>query len=165
MTRIATTPPVPDPGPRRGESAPPRRPPGAEPVQPRHLEFRLCGGPWEPAWQLRWRSGKLEYQAFLDDPEESEQERTTVLFAPSPRQWREFWESVEALGVWRWAPEFERAVPRRGTTWELDLRRGEREVRSRGRDAWPGAPASEPSPEFRRFLAALAALIDGRAIG
>ena len=87
------------------------------------------------------------------------------MFSPSARQWREFWESIEALGVWRWAPGFESAGPRRGAVWELDLRHGEREVRSSGRDAWPGAPTAEPSPEFRRFLAALASLIDGRTIG
>jgi hypothetical protein len=164
MTRIAISPPA-NAAPETNREAAILKESPAEALLPGLLEFRLGGGPGESSWRLRWRAGSLEYEAAHGAAGDADEERTTQLFAPSSGQWREFWRAVEELGVWRWAPDHESATRRGGGNWQLELRHGEREVRSRGRGAWPGAPSPEPSPVFRRFLAELTKLIDGRAIG
>jgi len=145
---------------------PPQPPRAAEPVslRPARLEFQISGSPFAPAYRLSWRAGKLLYEAVVADPGPDEgAERTWELFVPSAAQWQAFWDAVDGIGVWDWAPESV-AEHGDGTTWRLELHRGPRGVTCSGHGAYPGPGEGTASPAFRDFLAALGLLIEGRRL-
>lgn len=139
--------------------------PGAAPdvTRPVRLEFRLEGTQLDPAWQLRWSAGRLEFQAAVPGGEGGDDEHTVALFEPSREQWEEFWRVVDELDVWTWSSEY--AAPAQVPAWSLELARPDRRVRSAGHGAFPRTGAPTPSGEFRVLLEALRGLVDGRRIG
>lgn len=140
-------------------------PAGVEPceLRPGRLSFRLEGAPREPAWQLRWSAGKLEFQVLPPETDEDDEERTVALFSPSQEQWAEFWHAVDELDVWTWSGEY--GSPSGVPAWSLEFGRGDRRVRSAGHGAFPRTGSPAPTPEFRVLIEALRVLVDGRPIG
>ena len=82
-------------------------------------------------------------------------------YAPGAEaQWRQFWEEVDRIGVWQWSPRYWSDDALDGTQWSLELRYGEREVKSEGSNLYPSSTGTEysagsPLADFLRALAKL----------
>jgi hypothetical protein len=76
-----------------------------------------------------------------------------VELQPSEATWREFWRGLDQLGVWNWEAYYEPEYPTcGGTQWGVWIERGDRLLKSSGRDAWP--------PRFSDFLSAVRELME-----
>lgn len=76
---------------------------------------------------------------------------------------------MDALGVWTWEREYVTHGVEDGTSWSLELGRGERRVESGGSNAYPHAAhgrrpmdSTSETPTWKRFCAAVRDLLDGR---
>ncbi len=74
---------------------------------------------------------------------------------PDATTWRAFWSTVDALGVWGWAPEYGTGV-KDGAPWQLQLAHAGRTLLVRGNGAEEYAP-----PGFRRLCLAFDDLANG----
>jgi len=123
------------------------------------------GGYGGPSYMLRGAGRKLRYEAT----DSMMWETRVETIAPSHAQWQAFWESLDEIGVWRWRPHYPNPGVLDGTSWSVDIAVGDKAVRSHGSNGYPTADGTlarepTPTPEFRRFLAAVRALIGGRAL-
>ena len=120
----------------------------------------FIGGYTGPSYSVTWDDGRLEYRTadygFMEVP-------APTIEQPTPKRWQAFWRKLEALGVWDWPEECEadmRATD--GTSWSIHLEYSGRVLRSGGSNAYPGTRDLEPSPEFRKYLAAVRSLLGGK---
>ena len=136
----------------------PGRVAGTASSEPDELSFWI-GGHWDPSYRVVWKQPALIYSAgkgpYKISPE--------LPFTPTAEQWRNFWRTLERIGVWTWGPDYYQPVLD-GTSWELKLRRGDRSLSSSGSNAYPGSDTSDPSREFEAFLRALSRLVGRRRI-
>jgi hypothetical protein len=114
------------------------------------------------AW---WDGECLIYESFTSGYRGWEQ----CAVAPSRAQWRRFWESMDAIGVWRWSERYEpgerfesRMVVRAGVHWSLTLAHAGRDASSSGDGAGPTAIDLDEDTTFARFLEAVSRLLGGR---
>lgn len=118
---------------------------------PQHLDFDIggFGGSWH---KVQWQGGTLIYQT--GDFGSAEGETTQVV--PSEEQWQGFWAEVEKAGAWSWRPDYTRPVLD-GTSWSLELRHGDKRIKSGGSNGYPGSDDEgyEPGSAFDIFLQAL----------
>jgi len=78
---------------------------------------------------------------------------------PDREQWAVFRSQLDVLIIWDWQPEYSAAHGCCGVTyWHIVLDWDENHLASRGANAFPGGAGPSPSPEFSRFLDALAEL-------
>ena len=119
------------------------------------LRFEL-GGFEAEGIELRLSRGRLLYSKttgpFQAQPPQPIQ--------PTEDQWHQFWEEVDRIGVWAWLPEYFNPNVLDGTQWWLELRHGERKVKSEGSNLYPGSTDMDYTPDsaFAQFLRALAHL-------
>ena len=99
-------------------------------------------------------------QAFLLDPE-------ALAAGGTPLQWSEFWQAVERIGVWAWLADYSTPDVMDGTTWTLHLQQGERRLKTRGENGYPGGDGSEYSAtsDFAQLLRELELLSGIGGIG
>ena len=117
-------------------------------------------GAFGPGYLVKLRVRRLFYcNCFPDQVIVDEEEVETT-----PERWNDFWEAVDRVGVWNWAPSYENADIRDGSWWTLKLRHGSRTVSSHGLNAYPGSegPGYAPDCSYALFLAALGHLVGPR---
>ena len=75
---------------------------------------------------------------------------------PFQDQWQAFWMEVEKANVWCWRRDYTRPVLD-GTSWSLELVHGEKRIKSRGSNGYPGSnnEGYEAGSAFDIFLQAL----------
>jgi len=81
--------------------------------------------------------------------------------APTPEQWREFWQEVDRLKVWEWEHEYYAPVID-GVGWNVHIVHGEHEVHSHGSNAFPDSHGIARPGSFKRFLKAVSRLLGRR---
>jgi len=94
---------------------------------------------------------------------------------PSADQWRAFWQEAEAVDLWSWRRCYRPrpdVVICDGDSWEIAIRGWDgRIILSSGENAYPadadpGETSTMEHPErFKRFTAAIRALVGGRRFG
>ena len=73
---------------------------------------------------------------------------------PSNKDWEEFWDEVDILGVWNWKKEYNNEDVLDGTQWELRIKRKGRRLRViSGSNSYP-----KPQGTFKNFISALGKL-------
>jgi len=86
---------------------------------------------------------------------------------PTGRQWAAFRNALDEIGVWQWQKRYENPGVCDGTQWTFEVAYGNRYLTASGDNNYPG-PEGEPNnhpemtPQFRRLLSAVRALIGGR---
>ena len=109
------------------------------------------GGGYE---RIIWQNNKLHHQLFNHAyPEDIEVMPDEVLIetAPLPKEWEEFWKTIDELKIWNWDKEYFNKHIMDGTQWELKIKRqGRRRRRIFGSNAYP-----EPNGTFTNFIKAL----------
>jgi hypothetical protein len=69
--------------------------------------------------------------------------------SPTREAWQRFWERIDSLGVWQWKPDYSnrKRAGTDGESWDLTLRAGAKQLKSKGYNAVPDAYG-----EFRRAV-------------
>jgi len=97
--------------------------------------------------KIIWKNDRLYHfyeRSFVD-------EDFTV---PSNKDWDEFWDEVDILGVWNWKKEYNNEDVLDGTQWELRIKRKGRRLRViSGSNSYP-----KPQGTFKNFISALGKL-------
>ena len=126
------------------------------PVKPR-TQLRFGLGAFEAdGFKVRLSRGRLPYSTTTglipsQSPETSR---------PSEEQRHQFWQEVDRVGVWAWLPGYVNPNVLDGTQWRLELRHGERKVKSEGSNLYPGSAGIDYTADspFAQLLCALAHL-------
>lgn len=114
------------------------------------------------SYNLDWKDGSLEYRAYNEHFDPTRMER----IEPSLESWGKFWQGLEAADIWNWQPRYLNPAEADGIQWQINMRLGDRAIRSYGDNAFPGGVAapegvSAPSPQFEIFHQALKHLSGG----
>jgi hypothetical protein len=129
------------------------------------VEFEVYVGNFAGAsYGVWWDGEQLVYESF--DP--GYQDRQQSRMAPSPAQWRRFWQTMDRIGIWTWKQHYEpgeRYEPvdeiRDGTHWSITLAWHGRRIVSSGDGAGPDDVDLDESLGFGRFCEAVSRLTGG----
>jgi hypothetical protein len=125
---------------------------------PRQLEFVIGGFGLDSRhvllredtvvyWRVSWATGLAD----------------SVRAVPTEDQWRDFWASVDEIGVDQWERRYVYSNVVDGTGWGLLLQTEDREIVSTGSNSFPGRLGreheNEVTPEFLAFLDTLGDLV------
>jgi hypothetical protein len=77
--------------------------------------------------------------------------------SPSNAQWQRFWNTVERIGVWKWADSFQGEDSE--DHWSLQLAHGDRSLSTGGRSAFPPLAVSSPTQQFLTLCGAISQLV------
>jgi len=125
--------------------------PHAHPT-PERFELSLRKG--NEQQRVRWDGQRLRFDCIRASGSDS------AAFRPSLREWERFWQTVDRLGVWRWADGFESGRHANEPTWSLDLARPDQRLQTAGFNAYPPlAEGPEVTPVFASFCAAVSRLV------
>ncbi len=110
--------------------------------------------------RLEGLSGRYSFrEAFLEWREAGEgfEEKDRKTVTPSPEDWLQFWEELEATGAWNWKKSYEDdVIIMDGTSWGVEIKKpGRRKIDSGGSNAFPD------EEEFKGFEKALRRLLGG----
>ncbi len=92
--------------------------------------------------------GALRYRVLKN------QKETVETITPTAEQWDAFAKALDTLGVWDWKKAYE-IVSEDGTQWSAEIVEEGHKLESTGNNAYP--------PDFKKYLAAVKALLGGRA--
>jgi hypothetical protein len=123
-----------------------------EPVHPTEFFFELHPMPGLPR-NVEWMDDHLEIR--------SEGHTVDFVRSPTPQSWEEFWQDVDASGVWEWEVSYVEPGILDGLGWTLRLEKEGRQIVSQGMNAYPGIVRriGEPTKEFRQYAEAVDRLI------
>jgi hypothetical protein len=136
---------------------------GAElPPIPEHFSASI-GGFLGSSYQVELRGDTLTYTASGRGHRDSQ--RATV--TPTPAQWREFREALDALKIWQWRADYPTNGTVDGTQWALDIAYLDRTLKTHGNNCYAdstGKPSGKPEPTktFNLYLAAIKKLTGGK---
>ena len=101
-----------------------------------------------------WHDNKLHHELFSHIYPEDEVAVPDEVFketVPLPKDWEEFWKTIDGLKIWNWDKEYFNQGIMDGTQWELKIKRqGKRRRRIFGSNAYP-----KPNGTFASFIEAL----------
>jgi hypothetical protein len=148
---------------------------------PKKLHIGI-GGPFGPAFSVTFESGGLTYRR--GDYERVDRKTTVeardhagaVLVwrvwegrvIPTDEQWKEFWDTLDALRVWQWQPDYSNHDILDGTSWGIEIEYADRAVKSGGANGYPDADGKPGDKEgrktktFQAFSEAIKKLVGGR---
>ena len=134
--------------------------PEPHPRPPTRLRFDF-GGFQAEGFELRFSRGRVLYRHTVGSFPDSKPRE----LRPTEPQWSQFWQEVDRIGVWQWTREYWNHDVLDGIQWSLELRCGERRVKSEGSNCYPGStgpgyPADSPFAQFLRALAHLTGLAE-----
>lgn len=104
--------------------------------------------------QIRLSRGRLLYSKTMGPfPIEP-----PLVIQPTEDQRRQFWQEMDRLGVWSWAPEYINPNVLDGTQWSLSLSHAGRKAKCDGSNAYPGTDSID-CPDTGPFADLLRALV------
>jgi len=108
--------------------------------------------------------GLLRYRYEVDGSPGPDHGPIEIEVAVGAERWAELAADLDRIGLWSWLPTYGvRERPARGQSWCLAIVWGNRGVRARGTNAYPGSGRSpEPSGAFLDWCRAVRALVGGR---
>jgi hypothetical protein len=136
-----------------------------QPVHPSHFDVFL-GGFGEPNYRIVWDGSALWY--YTDDfAAPKEDDEPTEILIPSKSQWHNFWQEMDAVGLWTWRPSYNAPDIMDGTQWEVEIEWGTRAVSSSGSNRYPAyeeesVEAGGQTQRFERFAQAIRELLGDR---
>jgi hypothetical protein len=142
------------------------------------LPRRLCisiGGFFGPCYEVTLKKGRLIYtylssrdscsrelEPQLEMGEQPEREQ----LRPSPKQWQNFWGTLDRLNVWCWQRNYSDPAVCDGTNWSAKIVYSDRSLVSSGDNCFPGRDGGalpigvhERDKTFEKFCRAVARLI------
>ena len=134
------------------------------------LSLYIGGAIFPPNYNVTLNGDTLTYWVQSLDPATQKPLEISQTIKPSPEQWREFWKSMDEVGLWSWKPVYEDFHLMDGTHWSVQATHDGRSVRSRGRIYFPGQDTpdkpgeirNDSGPLFEKYLAAVRKLIGDR---
>ncbi len=134
------------------------------PPIPKHFSASI-GGFLGPSYQLELHGDTLTYTASKSG--QRDPQRATI--TPTPEQWRDFREALDALKVWQWRASYPSNGTMDGTQWALDVEYADHALKTSGSNCYPDATGKpNGAPEFTKtfnlYLAALKKLTGGKPI-
>jgi hypothetical protein len=132
------------------------------PPVPKHFSASI-GGFMGSSYQLELDGDTLTYTTTGRGHRDSQ--RATI--TPTPAQWREFREALDALKVWQWRADYPTNGTVDGTQWALDIEYADHSLKTRGSNCYPdstGKPNGKPesTKTFNLYLAAIKKLTGGK---
>lgn len=132
------------------------------PPIPKHFSASIRGF-LGSSYQLELHGATLTYTATGQGHRDSQ--RATV--TPTPAQWREFREALDALKIWNWRADYPTNGTVDGTQWALDIAYADHALKTHGSNCYPdstGKPNGTPEPTkaFNLYLAAIKKLTGGK---
>jgi len=121
---------------------------------PDRLVAKIGGYPG-PCFSITWDGDHLRWTAHGEGfPAEQK------VCRPRASSWERFWDLLDEVGAWGWPGDCG-ALALDGTSWSIDIVVGDRILRSRGVNAWPGPEGvqDEETAEFRRVRQGLSKLV------
>jgi hypothetical protein len=136
---------------------------------PSSLSLYIGGAIFPPNYFVTLGGDTLTYRVRSIDSETNKPVESSRTIKPSPEQWREFWRSMDDVGLWHWRPVYEDSRVADGTHWSVEAVHGGKSIRSRGRILFPGVETLEAArklpegtgPLFEKYLAAVEKLLGG----
>jgi len=89
---------------------------------------------------VKWKGDKLEVGKRVADMKgKGGFDEKVEQLKPSPEAWERFWARVDSLGIWEWKPDYSssRSSMPDGDSWNLNLKHGKKQVKSKGYNAVP----------------------------
>ena len=83
-------------------------------------------------------------------------------FVPTELDWERFWIDVRNIGVWYWKDRYENNNVLDGSFWSLDIRYGDKQLTSKGTNAYPQQGTNIPSEAFKQLLRAFGELMSDK---
>lgn len=127
-----------------------------DPIQPPEVFVLAIGGFFGKSFRVERQGGTLSYVVWSREANGWETPQTEEPLPPIEPDWPRLRDTLDEFGVWQWQPVYELEGSVDGTGWGLEIRWGERHVKSRGRNKYP--------ERFREFLAALREQLGGREL-
>lgn len=108
--------------------------------------------------------GLLRYHYEVDGDSEPGHAPIEIDIPVGAERWAELAAETDRIGVWSWHGSYGRCeTPAKGQSWCLAIVWGDRAVRARGTNAYPGSAGSrEPTDVFLDWCRAVRALVGGR---
>jgi hypothetical protein len=134
----------------------------AEPKRTWEPDAMECfiGGFFGDSFRVRFRDGKLVHTAYGPGYEP----RETVVIAPSPTRWEEFWHELDQVGVWGWELKYGEYRGDHSTVYEIKIEHAGLALRTSGADAFPPLNRRlDESDQFMRFCSAIRKLAGWRS--
>lgn len=128
----------------------------ADRIQPPEVFVFAIGGFFGKSFRVERQGDTLNYVVWGHEANEWETPPTEEPLRPIDPDWRRLSDTLDEFGVWQWQPVYELKDSVDGTGWGLEVRWGERHVKSRGRNEYP--------EQFKEFLAALREQLGGREL-
>ncbi len=134
------------------------------------LNLYIGGAIFPPNYFVTLNGETLTYRVQTYDEAAKKSVETTQIIQPTPDQWREFWKSMDEVGLWNWKPVYEDMRYADGTHWAVEAVHDGRSVKSRGRIFYPGQETplqpeesrQDAGPLFEKYIAAVRKLIGDR---
>ncbi len=130
-------------------------------TKPTQLHIAI-GGYFGPSYSLKWVRDELIYSAS----KEGYDGRITETITPTAKQWQEFIQALDTIGVWSWRESYDDPYVLDGTHWSVEIALWDREIKSSGSNSYPAtqgeAGSNGQGDEFDLFLKAVQKLIGGR---
>ena len=133
------------------------------------LRLYIGGAIFPPNYNVVLDGKTLTYWAQTLDSKTQKPVEASKTITPSPERWREFWKSMDEVGLWRWRPRYEDPRLADGTHWSVEADHAGRSVRSQGHNLYPGQETlpgpgeirADSGPLFEKYLAAVEKLLGG----
>lgn len=135
--------------------------PGSTPIEFHAVSLHVDG----PCFAIALtEDGTLRYHYEVDGDSAPGHGPIDIDVAVDDERWAELAAELDRIDVWSWRPAYGRCeTPARGQSWCLGITWGQRAVRSRGANAYPGSAGShEPSDAFLDWCRAVRAVVGGR---
>jgi hypothetical protein len=107
--------------------------------EPEYFEFAE-GHAYMGSDRIVWQHGKLVFVKRVADMKgDGKFLETTEKLDPPKEAWDRFWRQIDAAGVWQWQASYTSAMSSAadGSSWSLEVRHANRQVKSQGYNAVP----------------------------
>ena len=101
-------------------------------TKPTQLHIAI-GGYFGPSYSLKWVRDELIYSAS----KEGYDGRITETITPTAKQWQEFIQALDTIGVWSWRESYDDPYVLDGTHWSVEIALWDREIKSSGSNSYP----------------------------
>jgi hypothetical protein len=131
-------------------------------TQPMQLSIGI-GGFMGPSYSVELAEGRLRYQATGS----GYADLRTEWIEPAAAQWSAFRDGLDAIGIWKWQPEYPNPGVCDGTQWQVEIVYADAMVRSHGDNNYPeadGTASGDPdsTPAFGTLMEHVRLLLGGR---
>lgn len=129
---------------------------------PSTFELYIGGGIFPPNYTVKLEGASLRYECHDIDRKTEQPKVRSKIITPTAAQWRQFWRSMDEIGLWKWQAEYPNPLVMDGCGWSLDVAVAGKRVKSSGHNAYPnrrGMQLDSASEDFEKYMNAVEALL------